>query len=187
MSGLTDTEIAGCFNRGIGRLHGVRLIGGAAEPLYEPGFEDRPALIRYTRDYAASALHELAHWCIAGESRRRVTDYGYWYKPPPRSDREQAAFFRVEVPVQALEARLAAVCGLPFRVSMDDLTGADIAREELRSRIRQYLQEAGGPPPRALQLLADLSQLRSARGRSPERLPGHPDLIPVGTESGAAA
>ena len=59
MSGLSDRQIAGCFNRGLGRLHGVRLIGGAAEPFYLPGKEDRQALIRYTRDYAASALHEL--------------------------------------------------------------------------------------------------------------------------------
>ena len=119
--GLSDVQIAGCFNRALGRRHGVRLMGGAAEPLYEPGCAGRPAVIRYTRDYAASALHELAHWCIAGVRRRGLPDYGYWYQPPPRTDTQQSAFFRVELPVQALEARLAFASGLPFRVSVDDL------------------------------------------------------------------
>lgn len=122
---LTDVQIAGCFNRGLGRLHGVRLIGGAAEPLYEPGSEGGIAIIRYTRDYPASALHELAHWCIAGARRRRLPDYGYWYRPPPRTDAEQSAFFRAELPVQALEARLAEAAGLSFRVSVDDLDRAN--------------------------------------------------------------
>ena len=75
--GLTDTQIAGCFNRGLGRELKVRLIGGAEEPFYEPGSAGRYARIRYTRDYAASAQHELAHWCIAGTARRRMSDYGY--------------------------------------------------------------------------------------------------------------
>lgn len=187
MIGLTDRQIAGCFNRGLGRQHAVRLIGGAAEPLYVPGEAGCPAVIRYTRDYAASALHELAHWCIAGATRRCQTDYGYWYRPPPRSNAEQAAFFRVEVPVQALEARLTAACGLPFRVSMDDLSGADSAREELRMRVRRYLQEVDGLPTRAVRLLADLGGLRSALGSSPDCMPGFPDLCASATESGAAA
>ena len=122
---LTDVQIADCFNRGLGSRHGVRLIGGAAEPLYQPASAGEVAIIRYTRDYAASALHELAHWCIAGARRRQLPDYGYWYRPPPRTDAEQAAFFRVELPVQALEARLAAAAGLPFRVSVDGLDRRD--------------------------------------------------------------
>lgn len=125
LPGLTDRQIGGCFNRDLGRRHDVRLIGGAAEPYYEPGSGDAPAVIRYTRDYAASALHELAHWCIAGHRRRRLPDFGYWYQPPPRTYSEQQAFYRVELPVQALEARLAAAAGLPFRVSVDDLDCGD--------------------------------------------------------------
>lgn len=117
---LTDRQIAGCFNRTLGRQHRVRLLGGAREPLYLPGGQGF-ATIRYTQDYAASALHELAHWCIAGPRRRRAVDYGYWYVPPPRTPASQAAFGRVEVPVQALECRLSRVCGLPFRISVDDV------------------------------------------------------------------
>ena len=127
MRALTDVQIAECFNTGLGHRFGVRLLGGASEPVYEPGSDGEPAVIRYTRDYPASALHELAHWCIAGSRRRRLPDYGYWYRPPPRSDAEQAAFFRVELPVQALEARLARAAGLRFRVSVDDLERTDAA------------------------------------------------------------
>lgn len=173
--GLSDAQIAGCFNRTLGRRHGVRLIGGALEPLYEPGSDSAFATIRYTRDYPASALHELAHWCIAGPRRRKLPDYGYWYQPPPRTDAQQSAFFRVEVPVQALEARLASAAGLPFRVSVDDLdrteaTGspdatAAFVREvrALASRMRQRPVSA-----RAAELEAHLGRYRRAvLGSSP--------------------
>jgi elongation factor P hydroxylase len=119
---LSDKEIAGCFNSDLGRRYRVRLIGGADEPLYEPGVSAW-SVIRYNRDYAASALHELAHWCIAGPARRDLIDYGYWYEPPPRSESAQARFAEAELPVQALESLLSEACGLPFRVSLDNLDG----------------------------------------------------------------
>jgi len=151
--GLSDAQIAGCFNRGPGRWHGARLVGGAREPLYEPGSAGHPAIIRYTRDYAASALHELAHWCIAGADRRRQVDYGYWYEPPPRTACQQAAFMQVEVPVQALEARLCAACGVPFRVSMDDLEGSGSARQALAESVRAHLRQIPDVPDRARELI----------------------------------
>ena len=119
---LSDKQIAGCFNSDLGRRFRVRLIGGADEPLYEPGGRAW-SVIRYNRDYAASALHELAHWCIAGPARRDLIDYGYWYEPPPRSASAQARFAEAELPVQALESLLSEACGLPFRVSLDDVDG----------------------------------------------------------------
>ncbi len=183
MNGLSEKQIAGCFNRGLGTLHQVRLIGGAAEPFYQPAAAGRPAIIRYTRDYAASALHELAHWCIAGADRRRRPDYGYWYRPPPRSISEQAAFFRVEVPVQALEARFCAAAGLPFRVSMDDLAGADTAHQELCVRVSRQLRRDSTVPPRAACLIEDLRRLRRALGGGNREVPGYPDAV----EDGEAA
>lgn len=44
------------------------LVGGGSEPLYLPS-EDPPCephRIVYREDYFASALHEVAHWCLAG-------------------------------------------------------------------------------------------------------------------------
>jgi len=157
---LTDRQIAGCFNATLGRQHHVRLVGGAAEPLYLPG-EGGFATIRYTRDYPASALHELAHWCIAGPQRRRLVDYGYWYVPPPRTPAFQAAFGRVEVPVQALEYRLSDACGLPFRVSVDDVDAPPDSGTGFAAAVQRA---AGAPesslPCRARALLAVLVDFR---------------------------
>lgn len=76
----------------------------------------------FTHDYFASALHEVAHWCIAGESRRAQPDYGYWYAPDGRSETQQRAFEQVEVYPQALEWIFAEACACQFRISVDNLT-----------------------------------------------------------------
>ncbi len=135
---MDDRQIAGRFNARFGRRAGTMLLGGAPEPLYLPGDGRRPALIRYTRDHAASALHEIAHWCLAGDRRRRLVDYGFWYRPPPRSAAEQARFYAAEVPVQALEMALAAACGVPFHFSADN-PGDDggAARRQFEKRVRE--------------------------------------------------
>lgn len=117
---LADYEIAARFNAQVGPMHHAYLLGGADEPLYEPATLGRPALIRYRQDFAQSALHELAHWCIAGAARRALADYGYWYQPPPRDPAMRARFFAVESRVQGLERILAHVCGVRFHVSLDD-------------------------------------------------------------------
>ncbi|MEQ8483529.1 MAG: elongation factor P hydroxylase [Pseudomonadales bacterium] len=117
---MDHRRLAGRFNARLGRATGTRLIGGADEPLYQPGSGRHPAVIRYARDHAQSVLHELAHWCLAGPTRRCLVDYGLAYDPPPRSPARQARFFRAEVPVQALELLFARACGLPFHFSVDD-------------------------------------------------------------------
>ncbi len=118
MNHATAIEVvfADCFYRD----YRTRLRGGASEPLYEPpGAGD--AVIHYREDFAASALHEVAHWCIAGEERRRLEDYGYWYAADGRDAELQRAFETVEVRPQAVEWHLALAAGVPFRVSVDNL------------------------------------------------------------------
>ena len=66
------------------------LRGGADEPFFAPG---QPSTVFFREDFGRSALHEVAHWCVAGAIRRRLPDYGYWYAPDGRDEREQAAFF----------------------------------------------------------------------------------------------
>ncbi|MGJ3255460.1 MAG: elongation factor P hydroxylase [Alcanivorax sp.] len=100
--------------------HTTVLEGGGEEPVYRPG---NPHRICYTRDYFRSALHEIAHWCVAGPVRRQQEDYGYWYAPDGRNAEQQAEFTRVEVLPQAYEALFCAACGHPFRVSLDNLDG----------------------------------------------------------------
>ena len=52
------------------------LVGGAPEPLYVPSPEvlREPHRVVYREDYFASALHEVAHWCLAGAERRKLED-----------------------------------------------------------------------------------------------------------------
>lgn len=104
----------------------TRLVGGAGEPFYQPA---RSAgeyhLLHYRLDYFASALHEVAHWCIAGTRRRRLPDFGYWYAADGREPVQQRAFEAVESRPQALEWFFSRACGYRFRVSNDNLAAGE--------------------------------------------------------------
>lgn len=99
-----------------------RLQRGDDEPVYLPADEYCSYhRIVFAHGFFASALHEIAHWCIAGPERRRQVDYGYWYTPDGRSPQEQLAFEQVEVKPQALEWIFSKACGKKFRISIDNL------------------------------------------------------------------
>ena len=101
----------------------TRLLGGADEPVYRPALTTGAChTLRYRQDFFASALHEVAHWCIAGVQRRRQCDFGYWYAPDGRSAEQQGAFETVEYRPQALEWFFSRACGYRFRVSVDNLS-----------------------------------------------------------------
>jgi len=161
------TEIAAVFNALFARSHRVRLAGGGEEPLYRPATAGAPALIRYTRDYPRSALHEAAHWCIAGAARRRLEDYGYYYQPPPRSPAERRAFVTLEARAQALEAIFAAAAGLPFAVSVDDVDNALDTEAALAAAVAGAMAEwlRRGLSDRARRFEAALARRRLRRGR----------------------
>src|SRR5699024_8331667 len=108
---------AACFS-----AYHTELVGGAAEPLYPPWQHNQPARIYYTPDYYRSALHEVAHWCIAGPQRRKLEDYGYWYAPEGRNAEQQLQFESVEVRPQALELLCCAAVGHDFYVSCDNFS-----------------------------------------------------------------
>ena len=95
--------------------------GGAEEPLYIPPSSDRTGKLIYRSDYVSSALHETAHWCIAGPERRARVDFGYEYSPPPRNPEEQDQFFRFELRVQALEWIFSDCAQVLFHPSADNL------------------------------------------------------------------
>ena len=114
------------FNRAFLHAFNTRLIGGADEPVYLPSTAaGEPHRLYYREDYFSSALHEIAHWCIAGEERRKLVDFGYWYNPDGRTAIQQKAFEQVEVKPQALEWIFSIACGIRFRVSADNLSSAD--------------------------------------------------------------
>ena len=66
--------IAEIFNECFGIKEATFLVGGAREPFYEPG---NLAHIHFREDFVRSALHEVAHWCVAGERRHQLPDYGF--------------------------------------------------------------------------------------------------------------
>jgi elongation factor P hydroxylase len=151
-SGRLEAVFDACF----AGSHRTRLEGGADEPLYQPALASgQYHLIRYREDFFASALHEVAHWCIAGPQRRLQTDFGYWYAPDGRTAAQQRAFERVECAPQALEWFFAKACGHPFRVSLDNLEepAATGGHERFRHMVLQRADDwqKQGLPQRAAQ------------------------------------
>lgn len=110
------------FNRHFLKNENTELLGGAAEPLYIPSscHEQSHQLI-FRENFVSSALHEIAHWCIAGKARRLQPDFGYWYQPDGRSAAEQEKFESVEIKPQALEWIFSNACGQKFNPSADNL------------------------------------------------------------------
>ena len=115
----TAGYVIDCFNLRFGVSEGTILVGGADEPYYEPG---SPNIIYFREDFVRSALHEVAHWCVAGATRRTLPDYGYWYAPDGRDGAQQTAFYGVEVKPQAIEKAFCMAIGIPFKVSVDNLS-----------------------------------------------------------------
>lgn len=144
----------------------TRLQGGADEPFYQPATANEPALVIFTRDYFASALHEVAHWCVAGDTRRALPDYGYWYAPDGRSAAQQLAFEKVEVKPQALEWIFSVACGFPFRVSADNLAAGMGASEDFKAEIvaqaRVYCQSLALRPARFVAALSEFYRVDEA-------------------------
>jgi elongation factor P hydroxylase len=129
---------------------------GHSEPIYLPSDEQMAQhRILFAHGFFASALHEISHWCIAGEQRRLLVDFGYWYEPDGRNTQQQCEFEKVEVKPQAIEWILTKACGRKFNISTDNLDGD--AREIAAGReafarnvllqVKKYLES--GLPPRA--------------------------------------
>lgn len=138
----------------------TRLVRGGDEPVYLPADAGCSAhRIVFRLDYTPSALHEIAHWCIAGAQRRLLPDYGYWYSPDGRDAATQREFERLEARPQALEWLLHEACGMRFRPSIDNLDGA---AGDVHAFAAAIAREAAawcvnGLPPRAARLHAALA------------------------------
>jgi elongation factor P hydroxylase len=120
--------VSSIFDQEFGHSFNVRLLGGADEPVYLPA----DAVYSYNRlfyrqDYLSSALHEIAHWCIAGQARLQLEDFGYWYHPDGRSTQQQKSFEKAEVKPQALEWMFSLACGHRFSLSTDNLNNHSYA------------------------------------------------------------
>jgi elongation factor P hydroxylase len=133
--------------------HGTVLVGGYSEPLYLPASDDRTvSQLQYRENYFSSALHEVAHWCIAGQDRLTLIDFGYWYEPDGRDSMQQAKFEKVEIKPQALEWVFSMAAGAPFQISNDNLQAglvgdncdfADAVYRQVQSLISEGLPVRG--------------------------------------------
>jgi len=134
-----ERVFANCF----AAAFNTRLCGGAPEPIYQPATDASTGhLLWYREDYFASALHEVAHWCIAGQARRRQVDFGYWYAPDGRSPEQQAAFEAVEDKPQTLEWYFSLACDYSFQLSADNLAAGNGGIPENAAFRRRVLRQA---------------------------------------------
>ena len=93
---MNSETISDLFNSTFEKKYRVRLVGGAAEPIYLPPTNKKTGAICFREDFVSSALHEVAHWCLAGRDRRKMVDFGYEYISPPRDEIAQKIFFQAE-------------------------------------------------------------------------------------------
>lgn len=142
------------FNQCFEKDYNTQLVKGGDEPIYLPADESRPYhAIFFARGFFSSALHECAHWLIAGEKRRLLVDFGYWYEPDGRTKEQQALFQSAEVKPQAIEWILSRAAGYPFRVSNDNLGGEETDSSAfilaVHNQVKMYCEQ--GLSPRAKQ------------------------------------
>jgi hypothetical protein len=135
-------ELIELFNACFASTENTKLVGNADEPIYQPANGDgQYNEVVFTRDYFSSALHEIAHWCIAGKERRTLVDYGYWYLPDGRDAQQQARFEAAEVKPQALEYAFSLAAGVTFRVSIDNLQGEETCSKQFETAVENQLMQ----------------------------------------------
>lgn len=149
-------DLIDLFNATFSMTYSTVLVKGEHEPIYIPasGVQKLHQIV-FAHGYFASALHEIAHWCLAGEKRRLLEDYGYWYCPDGRDSEQQAEFEKVEIKPQAIEWAFSLAANKPFKVSTDNLNGAPVDpaafQQKVGHQVKRYLEN--GFPVRAAQFL----------------------------------
>jgi len=116
--------------------YNTRLVKGNSEPIYLPQDENRPHNeLHFAHGFFSSALHETAHWLIAGAERRKLVDFGYWYAPDGRSAEQQKIFQNVEIKPQAIEWILSQAAGYKFQISVDNLDGPEVDTSDFKTNV----------------------------------------------------
>jgi elongation factor P hydroxylase len=145
-------DLIAIFNHCFFEEYNTRLVKGDDEPIYLPSSENQPhSELIFAHGFFASALHESAHWLVAGESRRKQVDFGYWYLPDGRTREQQALFQKAEVKPQAMEWILSLASAYRFRVSIDNLNGSESDSADFKraivAQVKEYCEK--GLPARA--------------------------------------
>lgn len=145
MSQHTPERAVQLFNATFLASHNTELICCESEPIYRPADDRYPHhRIVFAHGFFASALHEIAHWCVAGKHRRLLEDFGYWYEPDGRSEQRQVEFERVEVKPQALEWIFSRSADFEFHFSADNLAlnnqPSPHFKQAVHQQVLHYLQ-----------------------------------------------
>lgn len=152
-------DLIDIFHRDFYQQYNTKLVKGQDEPIYLPAnVSCSYHQIVFAHGFFRSALHELAHWSIAGEERQLKEDWGYWYIPDGRNQKQQARFEQVEVKPQAVEWAFSLACNIKFDVSADNLSGCGSDSEHFKEKVYQqvlhYFQQ--GFPVKAQLLITAL-------------------------------
>ena len=158
MSSFIIEDVVKVFADTFAEQFNTILVSGAKEPFYQAARAGEPAKIFARADYFSSALHEVAHWCVAGPKRRLCDDFGYWYEADGRSPEQQAAFEHVEVYPQSLEWAFHIACGKRFMISVDNLSHDNQASTRFSHAVSVKAQalQGAGYPNRAAQFITAL-------------------------------
>ena len=149
------------FNSTFSDSYNTQLIKGGDEPIYLPADVSCPYhQIIFAHGYFSSALHEIAHWCQAGEKRRLKEDFGYWYLPDGRNEQQQKRFEQVEIIPQAIEWAFNVAANKKFHVSADNLNGYQGDTDQFKQAVFQQVQRylIAGFPDRAEQFINVLAR-----------------------------
>lgn len=155
------SQLITIFNQNFLVDENTRLVKGTDEPIYLPASKEHANhQIIFAHGFFASALHETAHWCIAGAKRRLQVDYGYWYEPDTRTADSQHVFVGVEAKPQALEWIFSKACNRKFVISLDnpDANLADFAyfKQQVVNTAQVYQQQ--GLPARGMRFYQALQE-----------------------------
>ena len=153
-------DLISLFDQVFFKQYNTRLIKGGDEPLYAPADENCAFhQIIFAHGYYASAFHEIAHWCQAGEKRRLLEDFGYWYIPDGRNEKQQKKFEQVEVIPQAIEWAFNVAAQRKFHTSADNLNGYQGDLSGFKAKVYQQVLIfiENGFPPRAQQFIEALT------------------------------
>ncbi|WP_077926109.1 elongation factor P hydroxylase, partial [Wohlfahrtiimonas larvae] len=151
---LSDDELCGALIEILAKaLPDLTIEGGADEPFYKAPKDGQKAVLYFRDNYPRSLLHELSHYCLAGDRRRKLDDFGYWYFPCGRTTEEQIQFEKVEARPQGLEKAMCKAIGIKFSPSLDDFSGRPPATEFLDNLESVYQEMIHNPPPTARKVL----------------------------------
>ncbi|TYK66464.1 elongation factor P hydroxylase [Colwellia echini] len=154
------SDLISLFDNTFFAQYNTRLIRGGDEPLYLPANENCSYhQIIFAHGYFESALHEISHWCHAGEKRRLLEDFGYWYTPDGRDAQQQKEFEQVEIIPQAIEWAFNAAAQKKFNTSADNLNGDTGDSQNFKVKVHQqvltFIEQ--GFPARAQQFIETLA------------------------------